>query len=76
AADSSPAAWEISFNRAGVPLRVTAEKEAVTAPVLSYVERHPENYANLTRGVVGGSGASPHLTETGERLMRLLTWSD
>lgn len=70
------ASCELSFNRAGVPLKVERAKEAVTAPTLSFVKKRAGDYALLTRGVVGGSGANAHLTESGERLMRLLIFPD
>jgi murein DD-endopeptidase MepM/ murein hydrolase activator NlpD len=69
-------AWEVSFNRSGVPLEVRAAESAVDAPVLSYVKKTGGNYADQTRGVIGGSGENARLTETGMRLMRLLIWPD
>ena len=69
-------AWEVSFNRSGVPLEVEAAESAVSAPTLSYVKKSGGNYADLTRGVIGGSGENSRLTETGMRLMRLLIWPD
>ncbi|MDQ6623329.1 MAG: M23 family metallopeptidase, partial [Verrucomicrobiota bacterium] len=38
APESKPSGWEISFNRAGVPLKVEPKEAAVTAPVLSYAK--------------------------------------
>lgn len=75
AAEGAPS-WEISFNRAGVPLQVEPAKQAVTAPALSFVQKRGGDYAGLTRGVVGGSGAAAHLTESGARLMRLFIFPD
>ena len=69
-------AWEVSFNRSGVPLEVRAAESTVAAPVLSYVNKTSGDYAGKTRGVVGGSGDSARLTETGMRMMRLLIWPD
>jgi murein DD-endopeptidase MepM/ murein hydrolase activator NlpD len=68
--------WEISFNRAGVPLQIEPVNEPVSAPKLSYVKKSRGDYSFVTRGVVGGSGESAQLTESGERLMRLLVWPD
>ena len=76
ASDASPPSWEISFNRAGVPLRIAPGDTAVDAPVISFVKKHGGSYSDLTRGVVTGSSASPRLSESGERLMRLLIWPD
>ncbi|MDQ6624706.1 MAG: M23 family metallopeptidase [Verrucomicrobiota bacterium] len=69
-------AWEISFNRAGVPLKVEHTDKAVSVPTLSFVKKQAGDYAILTRGIVGGSGDSAHLTENGERLMRLFVWAE
>jgi murein DD-endopeptidase MepM/ murein hydrolase activator NlpD len=68
--------WEISFARSGVPLQIEARDEEVTEPVLSYVKESDVNYEYLTRGVVAGQGNRSHLSESGMRLMRLLTWPD
>jgi hypothetical protein len=68
---SSAPSWEVSFNRAGVPLKVEPSAAAVSAPVLSSVKR-----SGATRDVVSGSGANARLSESGERLMRLLIWPD
>ncbi len=67
-------AWEVSFNQAGVPLKVSPSPRSVTAPELTYFKKRPVNYSYLTRGVVGGSGERAFLTESGRRLMQLLTW--
>ena len=70
------AAWEVSFNRAGVPLRITPADQAVTAPVVSYVKKRGGDYRNMTRGIIGGTAENPRLTDSGMRLMRLLIWPD
>lgn len=64
--------WEVSFNRAGVPLKVEASDTSVTAPTLSFVKKRGGDYALLTRGVLAGAGSSARLSDTGNRLMRLL----
>lgn len=76
AATDNALSWEVSFNRAGVPLKVTPAENSVTAPSVSYVKRRGGDYANMTRGVIGGSGEDARLTESGARLMRLLIWPD
>ncbi len=68
--------WEVSFARSGVPLAIEARAEAVNESVLSYVKNSEVDCTYLTRGVVGGRGEQAHLTESGMRLMRLLTWPD
>ena len=74
--DATAQSWEVSFNRAGVPLKVEQPPRAVTAPTLSYVKKRGGDYSDLTRGVVTGSGNNARLSESGERLMRLLIWPD
>lgn len=73
---TSADSWEVSFNRAGVPLKIEPAQHAVTLPELSYVKRGPVEYSYLTRGVVGGKGEKAALTESGMRLMRLLVYPD
>ncbi|CAN5542689.1 hypothetical protein BH20VER1_BH20VER1_01860 [soil metagenome] len=74
-AENAPA-WEVSFNRAGIPLRITPAQTLVTAPVVSYVKKRGGDYRHVTRGVIGGTAENPRLTESGQRLMRLLIWPD
>lgn len=76
AAGLEPPSWEVSFNRAGVPLKVEAGTQPALSPTLSFVKKSDLDYAMQTRGVVGGSGLHAHLTESGERLMELLIWPD
>lgn len=73
---ASAASWEVSFNRAGVPLKVEPAAQVVASPTLSYVKKSGRNNPSQTRDVVSGSGANAHLSESGERLMRLLIWPD
>jgi murein DD-endopeptidase MepM/ murein hydrolase activator NlpD len=75
-ADVKAPSWEVSFNRAGVPLKLVAASERLQEPALSYVKKRPGNYSPLTREQIGGSGDNAFLTETGKGLMRLLIWPD
>jgi murein DD-endopeptidase MepM/ murein hydrolase activator NlpD len=68
--------WEISFTRSGVPLKVQPSDEQVEQPKLTYVKKSPIDYRYLTRGVIDGHAGHAHLTESGEQLMRLLTFPD
>lgn len=72
----SPASCELSFNRAGVPLKVEPSDKAVSSPTLTFAGKARVDCALLTRGIVGGTGASAHLTESGERLMQLFVWPE
>ena len=76
APDQKPAAWEVSFTRSGLPLRMTASSKSVTGPELSFVKPASIDYRNLTRGDLAGRGANAHLTDSGKALMRLLTFPD
>jgi murein DD-endopeptidase MepM/ murein hydrolase activator NlpD len=76
AGDLRRSAREISFNRAGVPLKIAGSNEPVSEPALSYVKKRGVDYSLLTRNVIGGNGANPAFTESGMKLMRLLTWPD
>ncbi|MGZ5004440.1 MAG: M23 family metallopeptidase [Chthoniobacterales bacterium] len=75
-ADKAAASWEISFNRAGVPLRVEPGTLTVSAPTLSFVKKYGGNYSGATRDIVGGSGSNAHFTDYGDHLMRLLIWPE
>lgn len=76
APDQKPVAWEVSFTRSGLPLRMTASSKSVTGPEISFVKPAPIDYRSLTRGDLAGRGASAHLTDSGKALMRLLTFPD
>jgi len=69
-------AWEVSFNRAGVPLKIEPIRETVSEPKLSYAQPSRTDYSYLTRGVIGGRGGHPTLTDSGKSLMKLLTYPE
>jgi hypothetical protein len=74
--NEKPPAWEISFARSGLPLRLTPSGRAVSEPVLSFVKSSPIDCQYLTRGDVAGRGDHAHLSDSGQRLMRLLIFPD
>ena len=74
--DERAEAWEISFNRAGVPLKIEPAREAVSEPKLSYAQPSRTDYSYLTRGVIGGRGGHATLTDSGKSLMKLLTYPE
>ncbi len=76
AADEGAESWEVSFNRAGVPLKIEPAQRSVREPELSYMQPSRIDYSYLTRGIVGGRGAHPILTESGKRFMQLLTYPE
>lgn len=70
----SSRAWEISFARSGVPLRIEPSDKRVTQPELSFVKKSPIDSSYLTRDIVSGREANAHLTSYGSQLMRLLIY--
>lgn len=74
--NEKPVAWEISFARSGLPLRLRASDQAVSRAELTYVKPSPRNYRDLTRGTLTGRGSSVRLSESGRALLRLYTFPD
>ena len=74
--DGEPASWEVSFNRAGVPLRIQPNAKAVSEPELSYMKPGSVDGGILTMDRIAGRGANAHLTEKGKQFMRLLVFPD
>jgi murein DD-endopeptidase MepM/ murein hydrolase activator NlpD len=76
APNEKPAAWEISFARTGLPLRLVPSSKSVREAELSHVKPSRGDYHILTRGIVAGRGSGAHLSNSGKRTMRLLTFPD
>jgi murein DD-endopeptidase MepM/ murein hydrolase activator NlpD len=74
--DGEPASWEVSFNRAGVPLKIQASAKAVSEPELSYMKPSGVDGGTLTMDRIAGRGANAHLTDKGKQAMRLLVFPD
>lgn len=74
--NDKPAAWEISFARSGVPLRLTPSSKSISVAELSYVKPGPVDCRRLTRGTLAGRGTSARLTDSGRVLMQLYTFPD
>jgi murein DD-endopeptidase MepM/ murein hydrolase activator NlpD len=68
--------WEVSFNRAGVPLKIQPSERHVGGPELSYLGKSEIDASYLTRGQIAGRGEGAHLTEKGTQFMRLLIYPD
>ncbi|MEY2492323.1 MAG: hypothetical protein QOH24_1274, partial [Verrucomicrobiota bacterium] len=62
--------------RSGVPLKIEASNKTVSQPMLTYVKKSAIDCSYLTRGELAGRGDHVHLTDSGMRFMRLLTWPD
>lgn len=68
-----PAAWEFSFASTGVPLAIRPVKEAVSAPVVSYVKPTKGNHMDFTVDRLMGTGDKATLTPAGSRYLQLIT---
>jgi Peptidase family M23 len=74
--EGETASWEVSFNRAGVPLKIQPSAKAVSEPELSYLKPGGIDARLLTNERVAGRGGSARLTEKGKQFMRLLIFPD
>jgi murein DD-endopeptidase MepM/ murein hydrolase activator NlpD len=74
--DGAVASWEVSFNRAGVPLKVQPGAKPVSEPELSYFKPSAVDAGILTMDRISGRGQNARLTEKGKQFMRLLTFPD
>ncbi len=61
-----PVSWEVSFNRAGVPLKIEPSGKQVGGPELSYLKPTGIDASSLTRGHIAGRGQGAHLTDKGK----------
>jgi len=68
--------WDVSFNRAGVPLKIEPSGKHVSGPELSYLKQTGIESSALTRDQIAGRGAGAHLTDKGKRFLRLLIYPD
>jgi murein DD-endopeptidase MepM/ murein hydrolase activator NlpD len=66
----------VSFNAAGVPLKIEPVAADISQPQVVFARRHNGDYSLLTRGVLTGRGNDARLSESGFRQMQLLTWPD
>jgi hypothetical protein len=76
ARNETPASWEVSFARTGLPLKIEPSAKPVTQPELAYAKKSSVDYSLLTHNIVGGRGEQAHLTDSGRRFMRLLIFPD
>jgi murein DD-endopeptidase MepM/ murein hydrolase activator NlpD len=66
-----PVSWEVSFNRAGVPIRIEPSGKPVTSPELAFFKKG-EDPSYQMRGLIAGRGETAHLTGKGKQFMRQL----
>lgn len=76
AAGETPASWEVSFTRTGLPLKIDPSAKQVAQPELTYARKSNVDYSYLTHDIVAGRGERAHLTENGRNFMRLLIYPD
>ena len=69
-------AWEISFARSGVPLRIRPVETRVKEPTVVWVESSPFPQNLMTRGFLQGSGSHCTLTREGLRYIDLISPSE
>jgi hypothetical protein len=74
--EGDPVGWEVSFNRAGVPLKIEAGSKPVAEPELSYLKPGGIDARILTAERISGRGPNAHLTDKGKQFMRLLAFPD
>lgn len=67
-----PAAWEVSFTRSGLPLKVLPAATAVPGPTLSYARPVEVPYWQLTHRLLFGAGKVPVLSPYGRKLAELI----
>lgn len=65
--------WEISFSATGLPVAITPGLREVAAPVVTAVRPSTVPHRYLTRGLITGDGNRATLTESGKKLVALLT---
>ncbi len=65
--------WEISFSATGLPVAIAPGLREVAAPVVTAVRPSTVPHRYLTRGLITGDGNRATLTESGKKLVALLT---
>jgi murein DD-endopeptidase MepM/ murein hydrolase activator NlpD len=74
--DADTRSWDVSFTQAGLPIRIEPSGVMTNEPTLGFVKESPIDYRYLTMNHIAGTGKNAHLTDTGQRLMRLLIFPD
>jgi murein DD-endopeptidase MepM/ murein hydrolase activator NlpD len=72
----STESWLVSFAASGLPVKIEPSPSAVSQAEVVWVKKTAVDCKYLTRGDVAGRGHSAHLSDTGKRLMKLLTFPD
>jgi hypothetical protein len=72
----STQSWLVSFAASGLPVKIEPSPQAVSQGEVVWAKKSDVDYSLLTRGDLAGRGKAAHLSDTGKRLMRLLTFPD
>jgi murein DD-endopeptidase MepM/ murein hydrolase activator NlpD len=72
----STESWLVSFAASGLPVKIEPSPSPVSQAEVVWVKKTGVDCKYLTRGDVAGRGHSAHLSDTGKRLMKLLTFPD
>ncbi len=69
----APSSWEIGLTATGMPTSFTPSQRKVSAPILTSVRPSTIPHRLLTRNLVNGEGNTAVLTQSGLKLISLLT---
>ncbi len=72
-ANPSPPTWIVSFTQTGVPVRVEPYAVRIAEPQVLFVRDSRIPYSRATKNIITGSAGSPVLSDSGRRLVALLT---
>jgi murein DD-endopeptidase MepM/ murein hydrolase activator NlpD len=72
-ASAAGSSWEISFSATGQPVAFTPSPRKVAAPLVTSIRPSDVPHRYLTRNLVTGQGNRASLTESGRKLVALIT---
>lgn len=67
--------WIVSFTAAGLPVEIKASPEEAGEPRVVWARPSTVPYKDATRSLIEGPPGSPHLGESGKKLVQLLAWN-
>ena len=70
----SPHAWEVSFDRSGLPLALTPSDQRIKEPQITFVKKSAVDYRYLTRGALTGQNGQAAFTTDGRNLIDLISF--
>jgi hypothetical protein len=69
----SAVSWDISFSSTGQPVAFTANQRKVQSPIITAIRPSKIPHRYLTRGLVSGQENRASLTQSGKRLVAIIT---